>query len=131
MNELKNYYGNEIKEELNIVKSAKGWEIWNIGKNNPVGYLGLIKNWGVGTKGQTAYIKIDDLELLERFVKNSYYLIGRDGLNKELNKNKTYLEKLKTGERKIKGNVNVAIARAEKRINGIINTLDMMDYLGI
>ena len=131
MKELRNYYGNEIKEDINIVESAKGWEIWNIGKNNPIGYLGLIKNWEVGKRGETAYIKIDDLELLERFVNNNYYFIGRDGLNKELKKNKTYLDKLTTGERKIKGNVNVAIVRTEKRIQGIINTLDMMDYLEI
>ena len=131
MKDLRNYYGNEIKEDINIVESAKGWEIWNIGKNNPIGYLGLIKNWEVGKRGETAYIKIDDLELLERFVNNNYYFIGRDGLNKELKKNKTYLDKLTTGERKIKGNVNVAIVRTEKRIQGIINTLDMMDYLEI
>ena len=131
MKELRNYYGNEIKEDINIVESAKGWEIWNIGKNNPIGYLGLIKNWEVGKRGETAYIKIDDLELLERFVNNNYYFIGRDGLNKELKKNKTYLDKLTPGERKIKGNVNVAIVRTEKRIQGIINTLDMMDYLEI
>ena len=131
MKELRNYYGNEIKEDINIVESAKGWEIWNIGKNNPIGYLGLIKNWEVGKRGETDYIKIDYLQLLERFFNNNYYFIGRDGLNKELKKNKTYLDKLTTGERKIKGNVNVAIVRTEKRIQGIINTLDMMDYLEI
>lgn len=131
MKELKNYYGKEIKEDINIVESATGWEIWNIGKNNPIGYLGLIKNWEIGKSGETAYIKIDDLDLLERFVNNNYYFISRNELNRELKKNTTYLNKLITGERKIKGNANIAIARARKRIQGISNTLDMMDYLGI
>lgn len=38
-----------------VIKSAKGYKYWNIGKNAPKGYIGLIQ--GQGSNAKTAYIK--------------------------------------------------------------------------
>lgn len=98
-----------------VLDTARGYEIWNIGRNAPKGYVPLIK--GTGENAKTAYIKS---QYADEFSKNT--MTGRVGVNSadrvlvsQINRTSTRIQQLKSGKVTPKGeSVENAIKRNER-----------------
>lgn len=62
---------------VKVVNNTNGYQFWNIGKNAPKGYIGLIKTNSSGGRGETAYLKSSYSEE----VKNTYVSRGMNAAN--------------------------------------------------
>lgn len=78
-----------------VVTSATGYQIWNIGRNAPKGYVPLIK--GRGENAQTAYIKhplADDLAKSGHYASNAVNYQRVETAERELSKARNNLERM-------------------------------------
>lgn len=78
-----------------VVTSATGYQIWNIGRNAPKGYVPLIK--GHGENAQTAYIKhplADDLAKSGHYASNAVGYQRIETAERELSKARNNLERM-------------------------------------
>lgn len=78
-----------------VVASATGYQIWNIGRNAPKGYVPLIK--GSGENAQTAYIKhplADDLAKSGHYASNAVGYQRVETAERELSKARNNLERM-------------------------------------
>ena len=78
-----------------VVTSATGYQIWNIGRNAPKGYVPLIK--GSGRNTQTAYIKhplADDLAKSGRYARSAANYQRVETAERELSKARNNLERM-------------------------------------